>query len=144
MIKMKKHLKMTKLIFEIILAIVLIISGFAVYLYARSALSSQISLRPCHGYSEVGSFDQKISSEEDARQVALEYYKGIGYNFSLEDLTATKIGADWSVRLNILKIKKGQLCIDSANPPKCIGQELRFRGTLFGKTNILMEYQLPC
>jgi len=132
---------MKKLTIGIIILAVLITIGFAFYIYIQS---NMITVGPCHGYKEVGEFDQKIESENEAKQIALDYYSNIDYEFNLEDLTATKIDDGWSIRFDYSKIDIQNLCVGSANPPDCIGQELKLEEHLFGKNKILMEYQIPC
>ena len=132
---------MKKLTIVIIIFAVLLIGGFAFYSYIQS---NMITVGPCHGYKEVGEFDQKIESENEAKQIALDYYSGIGYEFNIEDLTANKIDDGWSIRFDYSKIDIQNLCVGSANPPDCIGQELKLEEHLFGKNKILMEYQIPC
>ena len=121
---------MKKLTIGIIIFVVLLVGGFAFYSYIQS---NMITIGPCHGYKEVGEFDQKIESENEAKQIALDYYSGIGYEFNIEDLTARKVDDGWSIRFDYSKIDRQKLCIGSANPNECIGQELKLEEHLFGK-----------
>ena len=132
---------MKKFAIKIIIFIALLISGFAFYAYMQPNMTV---IGPCHGYKEVGEFDQKIKSENQAKQIALDYYFGIGYKFNIEDLTASKVDDGWLITLDYSKIDIHHLCVGSVNPPNCIGQELKLEEHLFGKNKILMEYQIPC
>ena len=120
--------------------IALVIFGFGFYMFSRQT----ISIGPCHGYMEVGEVDQKINSEQEAKQTALDYYASIGYNFEIENMEAKEISKGWSIRPDISKFGVDKLCHRGQSPPECIGQELKFEKKLFGKTKILMEYQIPC
>jgi len=137
---------MRRITIGIIVFSVLIIGWLAFLFYVKSVQPnlSIITVGPCHGYAKVGEFDQKIDSENEAKQIALDYYSSIGYKFQLENLTARKIDNVWYVGFDFPKVSIRNLCVESANPPECIGQELKLEEKLLGKNRILMEYQIPC
>ena len=129
-----------------IIIVVLIAITFLFYVFLKLFILRPI-VGPCNGYSKVGYFNENINSEEDARNVALNYYKSIGYNFQPSELSIIKTNKGYSVKPFVgynSTLTENKLCVGKANPPECIGQELILENDFLGNNRILMEYQIPC
>lgn len=137
---------MNKKLILVIIAIIIIILGL-IFIFSKFKGGG---VGPCFGYLEVGEFDQKIGSEYEAKQIALDYYNSIGYYFKPEELSVSKTKNDYLIKPEIgplngnstLPLEK--ICYGSANPPNCIGQRLILQKKLFGKNKILMDYAIAC
>ena len=99
-----------------------------------------VSAGPCEGYDKVGEFDQEINSVDEAKQIALNYYSSIGYDFNFEDFDAAKKSENtWNAWLHFSKLDENKYCSNSANPPECVSPNLRLRNN-----EILMRYMIAC
>jgi hypothetical protein len=132
----------------LIIAIVVVILIIGSFLYYQSFT---LSVGPCEGYTEVGTFEQKITSESDAKQIAINYYDSIGYHFREDQIEAWKVSNGYMIRPEIGKyyeenatLPLEKLCHGAANPPECVGQRLLLEERFFGKNVIKMSYLIPC
>jgi hypothetical protein len=133
---------MKKIYFGIAILVIIPVIVFGLFIYDMGL----IRLSPCHIYTEVGEFEQKIDSEEEAKIITLNYFSSIGYEIELENLTVMEtVNEGWFIDFHhSMMVPPEKICYDPANPPECIGQRLKLEEKPFGKNKIMMEYPNPC
>tara|TARA_Y100000310_G_scaffold327616_1_gene394250 strand:- start:769 stop:1164 length:396 start_codon:yes stop_codon:yes gene_type:complete len=131
---------MNKGLIFILILLFLVIGGFAIYTFFP--IVGPV-IGPCEGDSEVGEFERSIDSEQDAKQIAIDYYASINHDFTLEDLIAGKREGNWFINFaDDEEIAKNR-CFGPTNLQTCVGP-LILKEKIFGKNKINKRYPLAC
>lgn len=133
---------------------VFVVLFLALFLYASL---TTISIGPCEGFASVGSYATPVKSAEDARQIALDYYSGLGYRVDLDDFRIFEDGENkWIVAPGLVDyVRKTcendenmSACYQRAychegNQKACISDQMILENSVFGNS-IKVRYIIPC
>jgi len=150
--KKKRKKKSNKIILSkkkiFVTSVLILVMLFLIFYSPKASQNNKkVNIEKCQKYKYVASFDKQVNSSFGAINYAFGYFRVLGYNFSMDYLTAKKIENGWLVEFNSsrdLPFDISKLCVGDANPPECIGQKLKLESESANKTKIFMEYQVPC